>query len=127
MKKIFLFFLFAISSVFADQIVLNNETTYPSNDTKMAIQWAFSAKEVDDSNNALKHGEKLANVHSIKKSGKMQFSVPAGAEYFRILMWSKGSSEPDFHTNWVEVINQKEYHLQKDHLVPAVLMSGMGC
>lgn len=127
MKKMFLIFLFAISSGFADQIILDNQTSYPSNDTKMAIQWAFSAKDVDESNNALKHGEKISNTHSIKKSGNIQLSVPAGAEYFRILMWSKGSNEPDFHTNWVEVVNQKEYHLKQDHLVPAVLMSGMGC
>ncbi|MGH7249636.1 MAG: hypothetical protein ACREGC_01560 [Minisyncoccia bacterium] len=127
MKNIALFFLFAITHGFATQIVLENQTSYPSKGTKMAIQWAHSAKAVDEGNHALLHGETLQDSQKIKKPGKIHLAIPKRAEYFRVLIWSNGKGEPDFHTNWVEIVQYKVYTLKQDHLVPSALLSGAGC
>ena len=134
MKKIMLFFfsLLAVATTgFADNLVLENQTSYPAKNqkNKMAIQWATSAKEVDESNKALLHGTKLNpdTLQVITQSGRINVSIPKKAEYFRVLAWSKGEGDPDFHTNWVDVVPNKTYTLEADHLVPSVLMSGTGC
>ena len=134
MKKIALFFLSlaAIATTgFAERIVLDNETSYPnkSQKSKIAVQWATSAKEVDDGNQALIHGLKLNsdNLQILSRSGKTDLTVPKKAEYFRIVAWSKGEGDPDLHTNWVEIVPNKTYTLQADHFVPSVLILGTGC
>lgn len=48
-------------------------------------------------------------------------------EYFRVLVWSDGKSEPDLLTNGVDVVPNKTYTVRDDLLVPAVLMAGTGC
>ncbi len=130
MKKIALFILLAVTA-FADQITLNNQTVYPSNQqkAKIAVQWANSAKEVDEANNALIYGTKLktGSLKVLTQSGTIQLTIPARAEHFRILVWTKGYGDPDLVTNWVDITPGKTYTLETDHLVPAVLMSGSGC
>lgn len=134
MKKIILIFLslLAITTVgFTENITLDNQTSYPIKDqkSKIAVQWANSAKEIDEGNNAIMHGGKLnsSSLQVLTSQGKVELKIPKKAEYFRVLVWSKGEGDPDFHTNWVDVIPGKAYTLQTDHLVPSVLMPGMGC
>ncbi len=134
MKRTMLFFfslLLVAATGFAENLVLDNQTSYPTKDqkTKMMIQWAFSAKDVDDGNHAIAHGSALnpKSLQAIKQPGKVKLVIPKKAEYFRILVWSTEQKEPDLHTNWVEIIPNKTYLLKPDQLVPSVLMSGMGC
>lgn len=134
MKKIMLLclsLLMLTATVFAENIVLENQTNYPvENDkSKIAVQWATSAKEVEEANKAVTYGTKLNldTMQVLTKSGKVNLHIPDKAAYFRILVWSKGQGDPDLLTNWVETVPDKTYTLKPDHLVPAVLMSGTGC
>ena len=135
MKKIKLLFLSLLligtTAGFAENLVLENQTDYPlkNQKSKMAVQWASSAKEVDEGNNALLNGSKLNSktLQVLHQSGKVALSIPKKAEYFRVLAWSKGEGDPDFLTNWVEIVPNKTYTLKTEHLVPTVLMSGTGC
>src|SRR5262249_43853135 len=97
--------------------------------SKISIQWASSAKEVQENNQASLYGTELnpSTLQAIDKSGKMQLHIPSNAQYLRIVVWSKGEGEPDLLTNWVDVEPNKTYTLNADHLVPAVLISGAGC
>lgn len=133
MKKIALFFflMLVITTGFADSFVLNNQAANPTKNkkSKIAIQWANSVKDVEENNSRIKQGKKL-NPNSLQvltKMGKINLDIPKNAEYFRVLVWSKGVGEPDFLTNWVDIIPSKVYTLDKDHLIPLILMSGMGC
>lgn len=134
MKKIALFFislLVVATPTFAENFVLENQTSYPAKNpkSKMMIQWATSAKEVDEGNNALIQGSKLNpdTLQVLKQSGKVNLSIPKKAEYFRVLVWSKDEAAPDLLTNWVDVVPNKTYTLKTDHLVPSVLILGTGC
>lgn len=127
---LFLFVVVAATG-FADSLILNNETSYPTKDrkTKISVQWAKTAKEVDDGNKAIMYGTPLypESIQTVTQTGKNTLHIPKDAEYFRILVWSKGEGEPDMVTNWVDVVPNKNYCVKGDHLVPAVLMSGTGC
>lgn len=114
---------------FAENLVLENLTPYPNKNGKMAIQWANTAREVADGNSAVIYGLKLnpATFQALSQPGKVNVSIPKQAEYFRVLVWSKGKEEPDLLTNWVDAIPDKIYKLKQEHLVPAVLMCGVGC
>ncbi len=131
MKKIILFFLslLATTTGFADTLVLENQTSYPAKKQKMAIQWATSARDVEEENTAVTHGYQLNpdSLQTLTQSGKVNLTIPKKAEYFRVLTWSKDKEDPDCLTNWVEVVPNKTYTLQSDHLVPVVLMAGTGC
>lgn len=132
MKKITLFFLSLLAITgFAENLVLENETPYPIKNqrSKIAVQWASSAKEVEEGNHALIHGLTLnrATLQVLTRPGKVHLSIPKKAEYFRVLAWSKGKGGPDFLTNWVEIVPKKTYILKADHLVPVALMLGTGC
>lgn len=129
MKKIAFFLLFSVAA-FADSFLLHNKTSYPAaSGSKMALQWASSAREVEMGTQALKHGAALdaASLYSLGQTGKIRLTLPNGAKYFRVLVWSHGKGEPDLHTNWVEIAPGKSYTLEADHLIPTVLLSGMGC
>jgi hypothetical protein len=130
MKSIILF-IFSIMTIsgFAENLVLVNQTSYPKNQSKMAIQWAGSAQEIDQENQALMNGTKLnpTSLHPLTQPGKTQLNIPKNAEYFRVLVWSKGEGSPDFHTNWVDAVPNKIYTLKPDYLVPTILMLGTGC
>jgi len=119
------------TGAFADQLILENLSNYPQQkkSSKIAVQWANSAREIEEGNQALVAGTKLnpSTMQYITKTGEIKLTIPPKAEYFRVLAWSNGQGEPDFHTNWVEIIPNKSYTLEADHLVPTVLMSGMGC
>jgi hypothetical protein len=123
--------LLLTASGFADNLFLENLTSHPqkNQNSKIAVQWANSAREVEEGNQALVFGLKLSprTMQYLTRPGKIEMAIPQNAMYFRVLSWSKGSSEPDFHTNWVEIIPNKTYTLKDDLLVPTVLMSGMGC
>lgn len=133
MKKIITCFLFLLiaSTGFAANIVFDNKTTFPLKDQKsrIAVQWATTAKEMQKENKALIYGLKLNSdsLQIISQTGKIKLDIPKNASHFRILVWSKGEGAPDLLTNWVSVIPSKTYTLDKDQLVPAVLMSGVGC
>ena len=134
MKRNVLFFLMLLATAtsgFAENLVLENQTSFPikNQKSKIAIQWATSAKEVDEANKAVIYGLKLnpETIQILTQSGKIDLSIPEKAEYFRVLVWSKGEGNPDFLTNWVDIVPNKTYTLNPDHLVPSVLMSGTGC
>ncbi|MBS0623966.1 MAG: hypothetical protein JSS62_05020 [Verrucomicrobia bacterium] len=132
-KTILLTFLAMASPVFATTITLDNETSYPSQhpNSKIAIQWASSAQEVNEDNQALMCGCNAdvdpQTLHTLNQSRKIAVELPNSAEYFRVLVWSKGEGGPDLLTNWVDVVPNKTYALEEDHLVPTVLMPGTGC
>ncbi|HHF7344875.1 TPA: hypothetical protein ACPSKB_001287 [Legionella feeleii] len=133
MKKIMTCFLsLIVTSVgFAATIVFDNKTTFPLKDQKsrIAVQWATTAKEMQKENKALIYGLKLNSdsLQIVSQTGKSELDLPKNASHFRILVWSKGVGEPDLLTNWVSVVPNKTYTLEKDQLVPAALMSGVGC
>ena len=131
MKKIAMFLLSIIATTgFAEKIILENLTSYPKNaNSKMAVQWASTAKEVDESNKALMLVLEMnpGTLQAITQIGKIKLSIPKNAEYFRVLAWSKADGDPDLHTNWVDIVPNKTYTLEADHLVPSVLMPGSGC
>lgn len=129
MKKLFLLMLLLSAVGFAENLVFDNQTSYPGKGSKMMVQWASSAKEVEEGNQAVMHGAKLNNksLRMITHSGKNNISIPKKSEYFRVLIWSMNTIDPDLLTNWVEVVPNKTYTLKDDLLVPSVLMSGMGC
>lgn len=129
MKRVLLFLLTLTAAGFAENLVLENLTTYPSKSGKMAIQWAQTAKEVADENNAVIYGLTLnsAAFQVLVQPGKVNVNIPKKAEYFRLLVWTKGDGKPDLLTNWVDAIPNKVYTLKQDHLFPAVLMAGAGC
>lgn len=130
MKKILLLVLFGVS-VFAENLILDNQTSYPlpKSQSKMAIQWASSAREVQEKNEALIQGMKLnpAELQALTQQGKSKITFPKNVEYFRVLVWPKGKGSPELLTNWVEIVPNTTYLLKEEHLVPAVLMTGMGC
>lgn len=132
MKKMALFIFFFLSTAgFAEHFVLENQTPHPmqGQTSKIAIQWASTAKEVDENNKASMHGIQLnpKTLQTLTQSGKVQVHIPNKAEYFRIVVWSKGEGQPDYVTNWVDIVPNKIYKLEEGHLFPSVLLFGMGC
>lgn len=127
--KIVALFLLLTTSLFAKSISLDNQTPYPTKQSKMALQWANSAREVDESNKALMYGAKLNpdTLQTISQIGKIKLTLPPKAQQFRILVWTKSSGEPDYTTNWIDITLDKTYTLETDHLIPVVLMAGSGC
>ena len=123
--------LLVVTTGFAEDIILMNKTAYPAKNqpSKIAVQWAGSAKEVQDHNQASLTNTSLnpTTLQELGKSGKIKLNVPGNAEYFRVLVWSEGKGEPDLLTNWVDIVPNKTYTLKSDYLVPAVLMPGAGC
>lgn len=128
MKKIALFLLFT-TQLFSGSITLDNQTSYPSKKSKMAVQWAHSVREVDKENKALMYGTELNSdtLQTISQTGKITLTLPELVQQFRILVWSKGIGDPDYTTNWIEITPNKTYTLQPDYLIPVVLMTGSGC
>lgn len=128
MKKICTF-LFLTTCLFAENIFLDNKTAYPAKQSKMAIQWADSAKEVDEYNKALMYGKKINRdkLQPISQIGKVKLTIPKKAHQFRVLVWSDSSKEPDYSTNWIDITDGKTYTLENDYLIPVVIMPGSGC
>ncbi|MDP1602132.1 MAG: hypothetical protein Q8M03_02615 [Legionella sp.] len=134
MKKIILTCLclcFKISILFAENIVFNNETNYPAIDKpgKIAVQWAPTTEAIQKANKSITVGSPL-DVNSLmllSQKGKIELTPPDAAHYFRVVVWSTDKKEPDFLTNWIDIVANKSYTLNQDQLIPAVLMSGSGC
>ena len=132
MKKITLFFfslLVIAATGFAECITLDNQTSYPKETSKIAVQWATSVKDVQDANQAIMQGTKMkpGSLQIITQLGTVKLSVPNNAQHFRVLVWTKGNGEPDLLTNWVDITPNKSYILKDDQLIPSVLMPGSGC
>lgn len=133
MKKFILssFFFLVATAGFAETLIIDNQTLHPLDDqkSKIAIQWAGSAKETVDANHAMIYGFKLNQdkLQILDQTGRMTVKIPEKTAHFRILVWTKGEENPDRVTNWVDVLPNKTYTLKSDHLVPAILMSGTGC
>ncbi len=104
MKKFMLFFLsmLVVTSGFAEHFVLNNQVEKSTSNQKsrVAIQWASSAKEVDESNNLIRQGLKLNpdSLQVLTQLGKINLDSPKKAEYFRVLVWINGAEHPEFLT-----------------------------
>ncbi|KTC85443.1 MULTISPECIES: hypothetical protein [Legionella] len=133
MKKLILSFLSLLitSLVFAQNIVVNNQTNFPNKNkaAKIAIQWANSAKDIQKSNKALMYGLKLnpSSLQVLLQLGMNELSIPESAKHFRVLVWSEGKTKPNLLTNWVDVMPNKTYNLLQEQLAPTVLMVGTGC
>ena len=133
MKKTVLFFLLTlvVPTGFTESLMLNNQALNPTNNHKstIAVQWATSAKEIEESNNRLQNEIKLSQdtLRVITQTGKNKLDIPQKAEYFRVLVWSKSTGTPEFITNWIDIELNKTYTLNKEHLVPFILMRGTGC
>lgn len=133
MKTIFLFF-FSLSvaiAACAQNLVLDNQTSYPNKNkkNKIAIQWAASGKETDEGNAAVIDGSSLNpdTIQFLKQQGKISINIPDRAEYFRVLVWSQDEKSPDLLTNWVDIVQNKTYAIKDDQLSPSILMLGTGC
>lgn len=129
-KTMFFLSLLALSTTgFAENVVLMNQTSYPNKGSKMMVQWASTTKDVQAGNQAITNGSKLnaSTMQMLTQTGKVNVNLPNNAEYFRVLVWSKAGDSPDLLTNWVQIVPNKTYNLDSDHLVPAVLMAGTGC
>lgn len=127
-RLFFLSLLTLTTTAFAATITLENQTPHPNTQSKIEIQWASSAKEVDENNKATITRETF-NPHTLQTvphSGKVYLTLPDKAEYFRVLVWSN-TDTLEFVTNWVTIVPNKTYSLKAEHLVPAVLMAGFGC
>ncbi|KTD53564.1 hypothetical protein Lsan_3974 [Legionella santicrucis] len=133
MKKIFVYLglYFMASGVFGGNIVLENKTDYPEKDKlgKIAVQWAVSAKAIQKANkDILNHATLNSNsLMMISQKGKIQLTTPNDARYFRLVVWSNDNPEPDFLTNWVDIVPNKTYVVNQNQLVHRVLMAGAGC
>lgn len=120
--KSLLVFLFFMVSLSAENFILENKTSYQ----KIAVQWAPSARAVQESNDALMQGEAPSNLH-YPREGVATITVPKAATYFRVLAWRAKEKMPDHLTNWVELVPGKSYSLKDEHLTPVLLLNGMGC
>jgi hypothetical protein len=133
MKKhiIYLGLLFITQTGFAQRIVLDNATIYPIQDknTKIAIQWAANAEEMQIQNRAIIYALALntKSLQILNQTGKVNIDIPKNVQYFRILVWLISKDKPDLLTNWVNIIENKNYTLHQDQLAPAALISGIGC
>lgn len=129
MKKVIIAALLFATTAFAKQLVVDNQTTYPEKNQKIAIQWANSAREVDESNKSLIDGSKFnpKSLQAINKRGKIDLTIPKDAAYFRIIVWRESENSPAFLTNWIDIDPDTTYTLKPEYLIPAPLMSGMGC
>ena len=129
--SLFLFSMLIVTTGFADRFALNYQATDSTTHqkSKAAIQWASSAKEIEDSNIKIRQGIKLDSnrLQALSQVGKIEVNIPDKAEYFRVLLWSNGTGNPDLLTSWVAIIPNKTYTLTQDFFAPLALMSGMGC
>lgn len=133
MRKTILFLiLLGIASIgFTEQVVLENQLSDFARDQniKMAIQWANSAKDLEAKNILAKQKSTwkldLSLVPNQKKT--ISLTIPQKAEYFRVVVWLKDAKNPSFITSWVDIIPNKIYTLDKEHLTPIALMLGTGC
>lgn len=117
-------FLFCIGALFADSFTLENKTPF----NKIAIQWAPSARAAQEMNDALIQREPLSASELYRtKQSKTIVRIPKNAAYFRVLVWETSDKLPDRLTNWIELVPGKTYLLKKEHLVPLLLINGMGC
>ena len=126
MKMMCTALLAVASGGMADSIILDNQTTgHPS---KMVIHWVASGEEARQANYAVRYDSRVDPQHTqpIQGVGPITLTVPEHAESFRILVWEEGDQDP-LLTNWVDVIPDKTYVLQDEHLSPTVLMAGTGC
>lgn len=133
MKKILVYLClnFMASTVFAGNIVLENKTNYPEKGKsgKIAVQWAVSAKAIQKANKSILNGStfNLSSLVMLSQKGKIQLITPNDARYFRLVAWANDNKEPDFLTNWVDIVPNKTYVVNQNQLVPRVLMAGAGC
>lgn len=127
MEKLMKFFalcFFFSATLFADHIILKNETSF----SKIAVQWASSARMAQESNDTLMQRNpippaSLSHLHQNKET----VSIPKNTAYFRVLIWNSAQKYPEFLTNWVELVPGKSYLLKEEHLTPLLLLNGMGC
>jgi hypothetical protein len=122
--KFFALLLFFTTTLFADRFILQNETSF----TKIAVQWATSARMVQESNEALMQGDPLSKKDLYyPHEKKATITIPKNFAYFRVLIWQSKEKLPDLLTNWVEIVPDKTYQLKEENLTPVLLMNGMGC
>lgn len=131
MKKTLFAFISSMllaAAAYSANIVFDNETSYP-NEGKIAVQWAYNSQEMQDGNTAVLYekGLKQNSVQFLNKNGKVTLPVPANALYLRVLVWAEGNENPDLVTNWVDIVPNKTYMIDDEHLFPPVLLTGSGC
>jgi hypothetical protein len=116
--------LFFSTTLFADQFTLDNQTSHP----KIAIQWSPSAKGVQERNEAILQKDPISPKDLyFPTQSKANITIPKKAAYFRVLIWDAVQDLPEYLTNWIEFVPGKTYHLKQEHLIPVLLMPGMGC
>src|SRR5579871_5404812 len=100
MKKILsCLFLLVTTMGFAKNLVVDNQTPYPIREqkSKIAVQWAATAKEVDTYNKAIISGSQMNpnSFQMLAQTGVIHLKIPNDAEYFRILVWTQDGLEPN--------------------------------
>jgi len=129
MKTAILLLLFAITSVVADTIVMDNQTGYPSKNagSSIGIEWASSLQELNAKGNDTKNQVSKKPDFQLENPGKIEVTLPPNAKYFRVNVWSDNSATPTLVSSWVLIVPKKEYTLEEADLYPASLESGTGC
>jgi hypothetical protein len=123
--KFFAICLFFTTTLFAEHFTLQNATSFRD----IAIQWASSARMVQENNDSIMQRDSIPKKSLFyPRQNKATISIPKNAAYFRVLIWEGLKKNlPDFLTNWVEIVPDKTYLLQKEHLTHFLLIQGMGC
>jgi len=121
--KCFVFCFLFVGTFFGDDFTFENTTSF----RKIAIEWASSAKMVQESNDSLLQNELPTSDLFYLNNAKTKVFIPKNAAYFRVLVWQTKQTLPDLLTNWVDIVPGKTYFLKEEHLTPILLMNGMGC
>lgn len=117
---------------FADNFRIDNQTLYPAKNqlSRIAIEWAVTAREVEEGNQAIiyRKAPNRDKLRLLNCQGVSEITIPEKAQYFRVLAWSSiDGHEPDFVTNWVDIVPDKTYILKQEHLISIRLATGIGC
>lgn len=129
MKLSLLIFLFGIVSLFGDTITLDNETPYPSKsaNTTIKLQWAASSQSMNEKTAKDAYQTALQEEMTSLVIGKNQINVPKNQRYFRVVVFTKGSSTPTYVTSWVPITSTKNYTVEESDLYSPILNAGSGC
>lgn len=121
----------AINTIFAHTITIDNQTHYPrkTSSERLMVQWAFTAESLHQENNTTPSTLSIDSkmLQSLNQKGVLELTTPDRAQYFRILLWSPLKKQPDLLTHWVTLIPNKKYTVMNAHLMPLIMLSGLGC
>ncbi len=129
MKTTFFLSLFAMTTLFAQVITIDNQTPYPSSkdNTTIGIQWASSSPEMEKKSADHSYQSEGSPEFTIQKNGKTKVTVPDNAKYFCVGVWQNNDSSPTYVTSWVKIKPKHVYTIRKEDLYRSNITGGSGC